>query len=475
MSVPARRKGRVKTADGQRRADAACIARLREDNAALKKTVQALMARVERSLDSQGTAFSWFQAAAKLEETVRLRTAQYESLNQRLKRELESRRAIELALKEAKLQADLANQSKTRFLAAASHDLRQPLNSAMLFLESMDEASLAQTDREFLSRSRVALASLNNLLGTLLDVARLDSGGITPQSTDFPIQTLLDRIGPEFESVANACRLGLKVMPSRAWVCTDLHLLETILRNFLANAIKYTPAGRILVGCRRRPEGLMICVLDTGVGIEKEHLDAIFEAYYQIRDCGPSHNEGIGLGLSIVNRIVHVLALRRSVRSIPGKGSMFAVVVPYGSVPQETEVGPTSWKLPATVFPRSRPLNIVIIDDKQDVLTGLAALLEKWGYRPTTGTTATEAVVKLIAADVTPDLVLSDYHLRNELKGDDAVKEVQGEFDRPIPAVIMTSDPDPALRERLRRKGLAVIDKPLNLPKLRAMLERLPE
>jgi signal transduction histidine kinase len=164
---------------------------LRRQNAALRKTVRALMDRVERAVDSQGTPFSWFQAAAKLEETVRTRTRQLELLNERLKRELQSRREIEFALKQAKQQADLANQSKTRFLAAASHDLRQPLNSAVLFLESINDEILLETDRSLVRRSRLALAALNNLLGTLLDVARLDSGDIEANVVDFPMAALL--------------------------------------------------------------------------------------------------------------------------------------------------------------------------------------------------------------------------------------------------------------------------------------------
>jgi signal transduction histidine kinase len=179
-------------------------AALRAENRALKKTVQALMERVEKAVDSQGSAFSWFQAAASLEETIRQRTEQYEQLNLRLMTELESRREIELALKQAKELADRANETKTRFLAAASHDLRQPLSSALLFLESIGESALTGLDRDYLNKARVALASLSNLLDTLLDVARLDSGGIEPQYADFPVSAVFDRIVPEFASVARA-------------------------------------------------------------------------------------------------------------------------------------------------------------------------------------------------------------------------------------------------------------------------------
>jgi signal transduction histidine kinase len=451
---------------------AAQLRELREENAALRKTVRALMGRVERALDSQGTPFSWFQAAAKLEQTVRLRTRESELLNDRLKRELESRREIELALKQAKRQAELANQSKTRFLAAASHDLRQPLNSALLFLESVNDVAMTPGDRDLVHRSRLALAALNNLLGTLLDVARLDSGDIEPTVIDFPVTALLERLGPEFAALARAAGIELRLRSSADWVRTDMHLLETVLRNLISNAIRYTRTGGVLVACRRRAQGLMICVYDTGVGIESAHLEAIFQAYYQVPGAPRRTNAGIGLGLSIVSRIAQLLSLERIVRSQPGKGSLFAVTVPYGT--RAEEAAPDALQSPALAVVRSRPLLVVVVDDNPEALHGMSAVLEKWGCRTLTAAAATDAVVQLIALDQEPDLILSDYHLADGVKGDEAIAEIQREFDRSAPAAIMTSDPDPTLRKRLRERGFTVLDKPLNLAKLRAMLARMP-
>ncbi|MBS0366141.1 MAG: hybrid sensor histidine kinase/response regulator [Proteobacteria bacterium] len=449
------------------------LQRLREQNRALRKTVRALMARVEREFDEHAGAFSWFQAAARLEDTVRLRTEQYESLNAQLTRELESRREIELALKQAKQLADSGNQAKTRFLAAASHDLRQPLNSAVLFLESMDDGPLAPGNRELLQRAKVALASLNNLLGTLLDSARLDLNGIAPRPADFPIGALLDRIGPEFGSVARSAGLELKFIPCRAWVRTDLHLLETIVRNFVSNAIRYTPRGRVLVGCRRRRTGLEICVYDTGVGIERQHLQRIFDEYYQVPSAGRPRDAGIGLGLSIVSRLARLLTLECAVQSRAGKGSRFSVQVPYGRATADGD-HLDMWNPATGSVGERRALNVVVIDDHPDVLRGMAAILGKWGHRVLAASAATEAVVQLIAADLQPDLIISDYHLAAGAKGDQAIHEVQREFDSVPPALIITSDPDPLLRDQLQRRGMTVLAKPLNLGKLRAMLDRLP-
>ena len=431
------------------------------------------MTRVEHVVDEHATAFSWFQAAVKLEDTVRLRTEQYESLNAQLTRELDSRREIELALKAAKQSADIANQGKTRFLAAASHDLRQPLNSALLFLESVEDAQLGQNNRELVQRATVALASLNNLLGTLLDSARLDSGGISPRIDDFPLAALFERIGPEFQSVARAAGIELAFIQSRLWLRTDLHLLETVLRNFISNAIRYTPRGRVLVGCRRRHEAVDICVYDTGIGIEATHLQKVFEEYYQVPMAERPRDAGIGLGLSIVSRIARLLSLDCSVESRLGAGSRFTVRVPNGT-PRQDARPLDLWCRDATRVNSRRCLNVIVIDDHPEVLRGMAAILAKWGHRAITASTATDAVVQMITADLQPDLVISDYHLAAGAKGDQAIVEVQREFDSGAPALIMTSDTDPALRERLQARGMTVLAKPINLGKLRAMMDRLP-
>jgi signal transduction histidine kinase len=450
------------------------LVRVRAENRALQKSVQALMDRVERAVDEQGSAFSWFQAAATLEETIRQRTEQYELLNIRLKRELESRRAIELALKQAKESADRANDTKTKFLAAASHDLRQPLSSALLFLESIDEGAVSGIDRDYLHKSRVALASLSNLLGTLLDVARLDSGSIEPQFADFPVSAVLDRIMPEFESVARSAGIDLRFSSSSVWVHSDMYLLETVLRNLISNAIRYTPTGKVLVGCRRRRDGLVVAVHDTGIGIDAEHLEAIFTAYYQVPAGGRGRSQGIGLGLSIVDRISRLLMLEREVRSRPERGSMFAVKIRLARRPGRAVRGRVSpGNDGAQPDAQVRPLTIVVIDDDAGVRQGLAATLAKWGHRTVAAESATDAVVQLISADLAPDLVISDYHLANGVKGDAAIDEVAREFDRPPASIMMTSDPDPKLHEALRTRGVPLLPKPLNPSRLRAQIARI--
>jgi len=216
----------------------------------------------------------------------------------------------------------------------------------------------------------------------------------------------------------------------------------------------------------------MICVYDTGIGIEATHLEAIFEAYYQVPGAAHRANTGIGLGLSIVSRISQLLSFERIVRSEPGKGSLFAVTVPYGTPAEEG--APGELPSPTLAVGRSRAPLVVVIDDNPEALQGMSAVLEKSGCRALTAAAATDAVVQLITADQEPDLILSDYHLAEGVKGDEAIAEIQREFDRSAPAAIMTSDPDPTLRKRLRERGFTVLDKPLNLAKLRALLASLP-
>ncbi|HUY84063.1 MAG TPA: response regulator, partial [Steroidobacteraceae bacterium] len=227
--------------------------------------------------------------------------------------------------------------------------------------------------------------------------------------------------------------------------------------------------GRVLVGCRRRRDGLEIQVHDTGIGIESEHLPRIFEEYYQVPMIGRPPDVGIGLGLSIVHRIARLLSLECTVRSKVGVGSCFAVRVPYGN----RDGGGDVWSLDSSRKDAAQGLTVVVIDDHSDVLQAMAAILGKWGHHAVTAATAIDAIVQLIGADRQPDIVISDYHLAGGVKGDEAIRELRRELDAKVPALIMTSDPDHALRDRLQRGGLTVLPKPMNLGKLRAMLESL--
>jgi signal transduction histidine kinase len=437
------------------------------ENERLKKTVHALMKRVERDIDQQADAFTLFQTAAKLEEAIKFRTKELETVNKRLTRELDFRQQIEEALRLAKEQAEEADKLKTKFLAAASHDLRQPLSSALLFLEAIEGSGLPSNERGFLNKTKVALGSLNNLLGSLLDVTKLDSGMIDPNINHFFLADVLDPLADEYTELSNNSSVSFKYSRSSSIVRSDQHLLETVIRNLVTNAIRYTPAGKVLMGCRRLDQKVRICVYDTGVGIPAEELKRIFEAYYQSTNPGITQATGMGLGLSIVDRIAALLSLELHVISEPGKGSMFAVDVPLGNAQKIVE---TRYSDVITDSLRDRVM--VVIDDSSDVLNSMKANIDRWGCQTIFATDASQALVELISSDLEPDVIISDYHLAGSEKGFHVIDQIRREFSNEMFSVLMTSDPDPKIRELSHQRGHVFMTKPLNMAKLRAMISQ---
>jgi signal transduction histidine kinase/FixJ family two-component response regulator len=462
-------KKRTRTVSQSAKLASAQARALRRENRSLKKTVDALISRVEQELSDRKHGFAIFETAVQLEETVGLRTKQLEELNKQLTHELALRQAIEAALKTAKLEADHANQVKSRFLAAASHDLRQPLSSAFLFLESLNDQELSPGNLVLVRKAKIALSSLNDLLRSLLDITKLEIGGIEPRICDFRINDVLLRISSEYTHVAVGGGLEFRCVSSSAIVRSDPRLLESVLRNFVSNAIRYTPSGKVLVGCRRRMDGLEIAVCDTGIGIPQSELENIFQAYQQCESASGRRAEaGMGLGLSIVQRIVTLLGIERRVRSEPGRGSVFSAIVPYGRRSLRSSSATEE-------FVNRKSLGgkvIVVVDDSRDVLDGMTSLLRKWDCVAVPARTAEEAVARLMSNELVPDLIIADYHLGDAKKGDQAIRDISREFKHVGPAFVITSNPDPALRRHLKRSGLAVLTKPLNLAKLRAMIEQ---
>ena len=293
------------------------LAELEEEVRRLQRTNRVLMDRVEQRINDEGGAFAAFQAASRLEKTIAERTAELRVLNERLEHELDLRRNFEGALLRAKQEAEDAMASRTRFLAAASHDLRQPLNAAVLYLEAMDRKQLSTANEDSFRGIGLALDTLDSLLSVLLDISRLDSGGLHPERCHFALQALFSRLAQEYGSLAEAKQLRLEVEDTDAVVHTDMMLLETVLRNLLSNAIKYTDRGKISID-------------DTGIGIPAEHLDRIFDEFWRAPGSSVSEKNSMGLGLSIVQRISRLLDSNIAVNSTPGSGSRFSLQVPCG-------------------------------------------------------------------------------------------------------------------------------------------------
>ncbi|MFC7047636.1 hybrid sensor histidine kinase/response regulator [Emcibacter nanhaiensis] len=444
------------------------IKRLVMENARLNKTVQVLMERVERDMDQQRDSFSLFQTAINLEKTVELRTRELKILNARLREELDVREKVEDALRIAKQQAEDANLSKTKFLATASHDLRQPLNAARLFLETL-EAETDDGNEETVQRISTSLDALDDLLSVLLNISQLDAGGIKPNFTHFRVQDLLDRIVPEYIKTGETRGLDVRMVPCSAVIYSDERLLETIIRNFLSNAVRYTKRGRILVGCRHSDDGIMICVHDTGIGIREDKLEAIFEEFTQVHEDRSIGTRGIGLGLSIVDRITRLLGLPVHVASVEGKGSRFAVTVHKGE-PAEVATGQTSRPAVSTLPDLMGERVIVVTDNDPQVLEGMEALLRSWGCRTVAGASAEACLVNLISNDLEPAMIIADYHLDGGVNGLDAAAEIQAEFEALLPVLIITSDRDKELADRIAGKDIPLLYKPVKPARLSSLI-----
>lgn len=376
-----------------------------------------------------------------------------ETLEQRV-----AERTAELA--GAKAEAERANRAKTRFLAAVSHDLAQPLNAAHLFVHALAPKLDGTPHREALGNIDGALGSAEALLSGLLDISRLDAGGMAPQPQAFRLEELLQPLLAEFGVLAAQKGLALAHVPSRAWVFSDPQLLRRVLQNFLANAVRYTARGRVLVGARRRGGALVLEVWDTGPGIAPADQAAIFEEFRRLDRGG----QGLGLGLSIAERIARLLGHPLRLRSWPGRGTVFSIEVPRAA-PAPAPVA--SAPVPVPEAPRSR---VLVVDNDADVLRGMQALLEGWRCEVLAARDGEEAL-RLVAASV-PDLVLLDFHLDGGQTGLMLRERLLAAMP-PRPCVVITADHGPEVRDAVLAAGCALLHKPLRPLALKSVMARL--
>jgi signal transduction histidine kinase len=406
------------------------------------------------------------------ERTAALQTAndQLQAANQSLRVEIEARTRVEAELREAKAEADRANLAKSKFLAAASHDLRQPVQSLMLFFAALEHHQRSEEVRPILEGMEQSLAGLTLLLDGLLDASRLDAGVVVPEPREVPVGPLIARLLAEYAPAATAKGLRLRAVPTGVVVRTDPALLERILRNFIQNALRYTAAGGIVIGCRRRGEQVRIAVVDSGHGIPADLQEAVFEEFFQIDNPERDRTKGLGLGLAIVRRLADLLGHPLGVRSIVGKGSSFFVDLPVAE-----------WQAPATAeaVPAGHagagggPATIVVIEDEMLVRLGLGSVLRTWGFTVVEAETGAQALDLLAAAKAAPVLILADYRLRRDEVGTEVIRMVQQRFGRAIPAVIITGDTSPDRLREAQASGHALLHKPVAPDDLRAIIAGL--
>ncbi len=414
-----------------------------------------------------GVAVSLMDVTDRVEAATELETA---------KRDLELRVAertrdltdLNEQLRRASDAAQQANLGKTRFLAAASHDLLQPLNAARLFLSSLGERDMERDNAELVERVDISLRAVEDLLAGLLDISKLDAGGVEPQVEDFPIDDLLSALGTEFAAVAEERGIELRVVHSQAIVRSDPRLLRRILQNFLSNAMRYTPTGgRVMIGCRGGGERLRVEVRDSGPGIPADKRDTVFQEFQRLPN-DAAQDQGLGLGLAIVERIARMLGHVIDLRSDEGEGSVFAVSVPRGTARDVVE---EPRQPPAFSSGDMAGAIVLCIDDNADVRDGMEVLLSGWGCDVRTAA-AGDRWRRAMGGDA-PELIIADYHLENDELGPDVVTEICGVYERVIPAVIVTADPSESLREEAARRGHIVLDKPVKPAALRALMTRL--
>ncbi|MGI6850922.1 NahK/ErcS family hybrid sensor histidine kinase/response regulator [Mesorhizobium sp. 1B3] len=387
-----------------------------------------------------------------LEQRVRHRTAELTRVNE------------ELA--QAQVLAEEANLGKTRFLAAAGHDILQPLNAARLYCSSLVEKTGRSMVSDAVANIESSLDSVETILGAVLDISRLDTGAMKPAEGVFRLDGLLRQIGTDFQPMATEKRLELTIVPSSITVSTDRNLLRRLVQNLVSNAIKYTRSGRIVVGVRRRGKLAEIQVFDTGIGIPADKLNMVFREFTRL-DEGAREAQGLGLGLSIVDRIARVLRLEIQIDSGRGKGTRFSVLLPI-----TTEEEPQAAQ---DVKPAIHPsasldgLSVFCIDNDERILDGMRLLLEGWGcsVRTFTGSASLER-----SRPPNPDIVLADYHLDGE-NGLDVIAGLRSAYGFSLPAVLVTADRSSEVRNAADAIGVAVINKPVKPAVLRSAITRM--
>ncbi|MGE3148195.1 MAG: NahK/ErcS family hybrid sensor histidine kinase/response regulator, partial [Pseudorhodoplanes sp.] len=387
-----------------------------------------------------------------LEGRVRERTTELTRLNSELER--------------AKADAEEANISKTRFLAAASHDILQPLNAARLYVTSLVERQGASEDGQLIGNVDASLEAVEEIFGALLEISRLDSGAMKPEFASFRIDDLLRQLEVEFKPAAREKDLRLVFVPSSLTVRSDRRLLRRLLQNLVANAVKYTARGRVLVGCRRRNGMLRIDVYDTGHGVPQSKQRIIFQEFLRL-DEGAKVARGLGLGLSIVERIGRVLDHRIDLRSVVGRGSCFSVEVPLSVRPAAaSQAQRQPLRLDAS---RLSGMTVLCIDNDRQILDGMEALLGGWGCRVLKAANLAEAATAIAQVRAAPHGFLVDYHL-DDGNGLDAIAVLRARHGADLPAILITADRTLRVRDEAAARQVQLLNKPVKPAALRALL-----
>ncbi len=388
--------------------------------------------------------------------------------------DITERKRVGNALEAAKLQAQLANAAKSRFLAAASHDLRQPLQTLSLLQGLLAKIVVGDAAPKLVTRLGETLATMSGMLNALLDINQIEAGTIRVEIETFPLNSLFDRLREEFTYYAQVQGLELRVLPCKESIRSDPRLLEQMISNLLSNGLKYTTSGKVLLGCRHHHGALHIEVWDTGIGIAKEELQAIFEEYHQIDNPARERSRGLGLGLSIVQRLGNLLGHTISVHSKPGKGSVFAIEVALPAnepAPRAIDVKRTT-PAPA-IIPALRKGNILVIEDDPELRDLLEIILRDEGHDVTAAADGVIALKLVAERRLRPDLILADYNLPNGPNGLEVAIKLRERLLQQIPVIILTGDISTETQNEITQRDCLKLNKPVLMAELTQSIRRL--
>jgi len=386
-------------------------------------------------------------------------------------RDVTDRRRAEQALKEARQDADHANLAKSRFLATASHDLRQPLQTLGLLNGALRRMIADAECRDVLDQQEQAVDAMSRLLNALLDISKLESGAIKLELTDFEIAPLFDEMRREFAGIAASKGVRFSIDSPREIAHSDPALIGQVLRNLVSNAIKYTKSGSVELRCERADSGLRIEVRDTGVGIAADQAALIFDEFYQIGVSPNSSRDGYGLGLSIVQRIARLLEFKVVVSSVPGIGSVFSFVLP--SARHSGALARPPVQRPLTASAGSNAFHVLLVEDEPGVRNAMRMLLKIEGYRIATASSAEEALDHLRAPEANFDLIVTDYHLDGGHTGTHVISAARELLGEGLKAILVTGDTSSAVRDLKADANLRVTSKPINSDELLALVRSL--
>jgi signal transduction histidine kinase/CheY-like chemotaxis protein len=363
--------------------------------------------------------------------------------------------------------AEQANVAKSRFLAAASHDLRQPVHALGLFVGALRQRSMDDEARRLVQHLDGSVEALDSLFVALLDISRLDAGIVQSHLRAFAIQPLLDRVCEDHAAEAQAKGLRLVQRRSTAKVYSDPVLVERVVRNIVSNAVRYTDTGGLLVGCRRGAR-LSLEVWDTGRGISPAQRSRVFEEFYQIDNPERDRAKGLGLGLAIVKRLTTLLDCPLTLASVPGKGSVFKLSLPLsdGTLAEDTPSSDPTPLAPAAGL-------ILVIDDELAIQDAMRSLLTEWGHEVIVAGSCEEMLARVADRPTRPDLIICDYRLRGAENGIDVIERLQSEFNHDIPAMLVTGDTGPQRLQEAQQSGHLLLHKPVPRSKLRAAIGNL--